>query len=258
MMQTEDILALLQEVGERVVTPRFRALSADQVMEKNPGDLVTVADREAEVLITARLRASYPDVLVVGEEAVAADPSLLTAARTASDFFTVDPIDGTRNFVHGSVDHAMMIGEVRGGQPVRAWIWQPEHHEAYVAERGAGAYRDGVRLQPRSAHEPADGRTSDRARIGQAPAGLQPLELTWVSCGIDYPKLAVGECDYLLYRSVMPWDHIPGSLIVSEVGGAVGYLDGAEYVAGSLAKPLLAAATPELFESVRGPLRDLR
>ncbi|WP_243757605.1 inositol monophosphatase [Allobranchiibius sp. GilTou38] len=258
MMQTEEILALLQEVGEQVVTPRFRALSADQVMEKNPGDLVTVADREAEVLITARLRAAYPGVLVVGEEAVAGDPSLLTAARTTQDFFTVDPIDGTKNFVHGSVDHAMMIGEVRGGQPVRAWIWQPEHRAAYVAERGSGAYRDGVRLERRVAHEPADGRTSDRAMIGRTPAGFEPLTLTWVSCGIDYPKLAAGECDYLLYRSVMPWDHVPGSLIVAEVGGAVGYLDGGAYDAGSLAKPLLAAATPELFESVRGALRDLR
>lgn len=257
MMSTEAILALLQEVGEQVVTPRFRSLSAEQVMEKNPGDLVTVADREAEVLIADRLRAAYPEVLVVGEEAVAADPSLLEAARTTPDFFTIDPLDGTKNFVHGSVDHAMMIGEVRGAVPVRAWIWQPEHHSAYVAERGAGAYRDGVRLERRVAHEPADGRTSDRRMIGRAGAGLEPLMLTWVSCGIDYPKLAVGECDYVLYRSVMPWDHIPGSLIVSEVGGRVGYLDGRAYEPGSLGKPLLASATSELFEQVRGPLAAL-
>ena len=257
MMQTDAVLDLLQEVGEQVVTPRFRALSAEQVMEKNPGDLVTVADREAEVLLTERLRAAYPGVLIVGEEAVAGDASLLTAARTEPDFFTIDPIDGTKNFVHGSVDHAMMIGEVRGGVPVRAWIWQPEHRQAYVAERGAGAYRDGVRLPQRTAGDPADGRTSDRRNIGRAPQGLEKLTLTWVSCGIDYPKLAVGECDFVLYRSVMPWDHIPGSLIMSEVGGRVGYLDGCDYEAGSLAKPLLAAATPDLFEQVRGPLAAL-
>ncbi len=257
MMHTDAVLQLLQEVGEEVVAPRFRSLSAEQVMEKNPGDLVTVADREAEVLIADRLRSAYPDVLIVGEEAVAGNPSLLAAARTEADFFTIDPIDGTKNFVHGSVDHAMMIGEVRGGVPVRAWIWQPEHKEAYVAERGAGAYRDGIRLTQRVAGDPADGRTSDRRKIGRTPDGLEPLMLTWVSCGIDYPKLAVGECDFVLYRSVMPWDHIPGSLIVSEVGGHVGYLDGRGYEAGSLAKPLLAAATSELFESVRGPLAAL-
>lgn len=257
MMHTDAVLELLKEVGEQVVTPRFRSLSAEQVMEKNPGDLVTVADREAEVLIADRLRAAYPSVLIVGEEAVATDPSLLTAAWTEPDFFTIDPIDGTKNFVHGSVDHAMMIGEVRGGVPVRAWIWQPEHKEAYVAERGAGTFRNGVRLEHRVAGSPADGRTSDRRNIGRTPDGLATLTLTWVSCGIDYPKLAVGECDFVLYRSVMPWDHIPGSLIVSEAGGRVGYLDGRSYEAGSLDKPLLAAATPELFESVRGPLAAL-
>lgn len=256
-MQTDEILSLLKDVGEQVVTPRFRSLSAEQVMEKNPGDLVTVADREAEVLITKVLRAAYPHVLIVGEETVAGDPALLEAAATERDFFTIDPIDGTKNFVHGSVDHAMMIGEVRGGVPVRAWIWQPEHGVGYVAERGAGAYRDGVRLPQRAAHEPADGRTSDRAKIGRTPPSLAPLTLTWVSCGIDYPKLAVGECDYVLYRSVMPWDHVPGSLIVTEVGGQVGYLDGGGYKPGSLAKPLLAAATPELFDAVRGPLATL-
>lgn len=256
-MQTDDILTLLKDVGEQVVTPRFRSLSADQVMEKNPGDLVTVADREAEVLITKVLREAYPDVLMVGEEAVAGNPALLEAAATERDFFTIDPVDGTKNFVHGSVDHAMMIGEVRGGVPVRAWIWQPEHGVAYVAERGAGAYRDDVRLAERVAHETADGRTSNRAKVGLSPTGLEPLTLSWVSCGIDYPKLAVGECDYVLYRSVMPWDHVPGSLIVTEVGGQVGYLDGRPYEPGSLAKPLLAAASPELFEHVRGPLADL-
>lgn len=256
-MDTDAILALLQEVGEQVVTPRFRSLSAEQVMEKNPGDLVTVADREAEALITARLRSAYPGVLIVGEEDVAGDPALLEAARTAADFFTVDPIDGTKNFVHGSVDHAMMIGEVRGGQAVRSWIWQPAHGTAYVAERGAGAYRDGLRLPQRTSAEPFDGRTSDRSKIGRTPTGLPALQLTWVSCGIDYPKLATGECDYVLYRSVMPWDHVPGSLIVAEVGGQVAYLDGVAYDPSEGRAPLLAAASEQVHEQVRGPLAAL-
>ncbi len=65
-MQTDEVMALLQQVAADVVTPRFRALADGQVHEKNPGDLVTVADREAEVLITAALQAAYPDALVLG------------------------------------------------------------------------------------------------------------------------------------------------------------------------------------------------
>ena len=69
------MLRLLQDVAAEVVDPRFRALGKDEVSSKRrPGDLVTVADREAEVLITAALRRGYPGALVLGEEAVAADP----------------------------------------------------------------------------------------------------------------------------------------------------------------------------------------
>src|ERR671912_195706 len=58
-----------REVAAEVITPRFRSLATGEVMEKNPGDLVTVADREAEAIITARLGAAYPDAVVLGQEA---------------------------------------------------------------------------------------------------------------------------------------------------------------------------------------------
>ena len=66
-------------------------------MEKRPGDLVTVADREAEVLITEALLADDPGVLIVGEEAASADPTLLDRLAVAEHAFTVDPVDGTKN-----------------------------------------------------------------------------------------------------------------------------------------------------------------
>ena len=119
-------------------------------MEKNPGDLVTVADREAEELITARLTAAYPDAVVLGEEAHAADHSLMDRYLAAEHAFTVDPVDGTKNFVHGSPDHAVMVAETLAGETVRAWIWQPEHEVAWVAERARapGATASGCAPHP--------------------------------------------------------------------------------------------------------------
>ena len=211
---------------QEVIDPRFRTLEEDQISSKaHPRDLVTVADHEAEVLITAALRAAYPRALVLGEEASAQEPGLLDDFRAAEHAFTVDPVDGTRNFVHGSPDHAVMVGEVRAGQTVRAWIWQPQHGVGYVAEQGAGAWRDGERLAPLVVGpDPQQWRvrTSDPRRIGRALGPTPPMELTWVSCGIDYPKLAEGACDALVYRGTRPWDHVPGSLLLAEVGGAVG------------------------------------
>ncbi len=250
-MNTDALLELLQDVAARIVTPRFRSLADHEVMEKNPGDLVTVADRESELAITARLQQAYPDALIVGEEAVAADPSILTRTHDAGHWFTVDPIDGTKNFVNGSPDHALMVAEMRGREVVRGIIWQPEHKVAYVAEKGAGAFRNGERLDAITRDQDAlSGHTSRRNLLGERIGDLPPLALSWVCCGVDYPHLALGDADFLLYGGSMPWDHAPGSLLLTESGGVVGYADGSAYDPTSLQTPLLAAGDRATYKRV--------
>lgn len=257
-LDTQQILTLLQEVAAEVITPRFRALADDEIGSKShPGDLVTVADREAEVIITRELRTAYPDAVVLGEEAFADDPSSMEHFRVAEHAFTVDPVDGTRNFVHGSPDHAVMVAETRGGETVRAWIWQPQHELAYVAEKGAGATRNGEGMPSLTAGADPSGwrlRSSAPRRVGESVAGSRPMELSWLSCGIDYPKLAEGVCDAIVYHGRQPWDHVPGALIVSELGGVVGSPQGEAYGPRSTPSALLAAATPQVYEGLRPAL----
>ncbi|MCH1866426.1 inositol monophosphatase family protein [Nocardioides sp. CFH 31398] len=234
-MDTDAVLDLVVDVAARVITPRFRALDDAEVSEKNPGDLVTVADREAEVELTAALTAAYPDAVVLGEEAYAGDPALLgrfTAAARSGHAFTVDPVDGTKNFVHGSPDHAVMVAELRDGLVTRAWIHQPQHRRSYVAERGAGTWRDGERLTVPDPGEETEAWlpvTSKRRWRGRGLPGLRPFELTWVCCGLDYPSLIEGKATVALYGNGAPWDHAPGSLLVTEAGGATGGADGTPY-----------------------------
>src|SRR3954467_15100374 len=154
----------MQDVAEEVVNPRFRSLSSGEIDEKGPGDLVTAADREAEVLITAALRAAYPDAMILGEEAYAGHKPLLAEFWAADHAFTVDPVDGTKNFVHGSRDHAMMVSETRDGEAVRAWIWQPQHDLGYVAERGGGTWRHSAAGVERLVVEPPSGDSELRGR----------------------------------------------------------------------------------------------
>ena len=246
------MLTLLKDVAEEVINPRFRTLASSDIHEKRPGDLVTIADREAELRITEVLHAAYPDALILGEEATAADAGLLDRYRSAAHAFTVDPVDGTRNFVHGSPNHAVMVAELRDGDVVRSWIWQPQHERAYVAERGAGAWRDGERLSRPPLGDELRGVTSRRGWIGRALGTLRTLELTWVCCGVDYPKVVEGAADYALYRRGKPWDHAPGSLLLSEAGGFVGTFDGAPYRA--QAEPpfgLISAADRDTFDAVQ-------
>jgi fructose-1,6-bisphosphatase/inositol monophosphatase family enzyme len=228
-VRTEEVLRLLQDVAEEVINPRFRSLSDEQVSEKNPGDLVTVADHEAEVRLAEALSAAYPGALVLGEEANETDDTLLERFRAADHAFTVDPVDGTKNFVHGSRDHAVMVAELRGAELTRSWIWQPQHETAYVAERGRGAWRNGERLVRPPVGDVLRGVTSRRRWIGRTLGDLPPLERTWVCCGVDYPKVTEGAADYLIYSGTQPWDHAPGALVLTEAGGFVGTFEGGRY-----------------------------
>lgn len=259
-MDTDAVLRLLVDVAEDVVNPRFRSLTSGEIHEKAPGDLVTDADREAETLIGRALRAAYPDAVILGEEAYAADRGILAAFGAADHAFTIDPVDGTKNFVHGSPDHAMMVSEIQTGVVVRAWIWQPQHEAAYVAERGAGAFRNGERLVcPPVADDPSSWRgvTSRRSWIGRSLGRFAPLELTWVSCGIDYPHLAEGDADFVLYSGTHPWDHAPGSLLLAEAGGILlpvadeEYAPQAEVRKGTGPVRLLAARSHRVGAAVR-------
>jgi fructose-1,6-bisphosphatase/inositol monophosphatase family enzyme len=245
-VDTDAVLTMLQEVAEEVVNPRFGRLEDDDVTSKqHPGDLVTVADREAEVRITAVLRAAYPDALVLGEEATHQDPALPDRFRDADHAFTVDPVDGTRNFVK--------MSEVRGREVVRSWIWQPQHQTSYVAERGAGAFRNGTRLLRPDVADGLRGVTSRRSWVGRALGTLRELELTWVCCGVDYPKLVEGAADYALFRKAKPWDHCPGSLLLTEAGGYVGTFRGVPYrPQDAQPRGLIAAANRPTYDLVQG------
>ena len=174
-LSTDEVLELMQSVAAEVITPRFRSLSASQIDEKRPGDLVTVADHEAEELLTKALLEAYPDAVVLGEEAYATAPELIEQFRAADHGFTVDPVDGTKNFVNGSKDHAVMIAEVIDGETVRGWIWQPEHEMAWVAEHGGGVRRNGELVRREPAGDQPQGATSIWSRRGRQPVGLPKL-----------------------------------------------------------------------------------
>lgn len=257
-LTTDQVLEIIQQVAEEVIRPRFRALSSDQIDEKAPGDLVTVADRESETALTEILGRAYPDAVIIGEEATAANPALPDMLLGAEHGFTIDPVDGTKNFVHGKEDYAVMVGEVRQGRTTRAWIWQPEYGRAYVAERGAGVTVNGTPLTRRPpAADPASWvGHSARVVVRQRPAdaALGQITLSALCCGVDYPRMAVGETDFLVYGRPRPWDHVPGILMVEEQGGSALLTDGSAYVPGVDGFGMVVGATPEVTASVRTAL----
>lgn len=252
-LQTDQLLRLIQDVAAEVINPRFHALSSSEVDQKEPGDYVTIADREAEELLTAELRRRAPGCLVVGEEATYADPGLTDGLATAAHAFTIDPVDGTGNFVRGSTRHAVMVAELRAGEVTRSWIWQPQLDQAWVAERGAGVRCNGRPVTRRAAERLPVGASSRRRWRGFDAGGrLAPVTSTNLCAGVDYPLLIRGDYDYLSYTRPKPWDHLPGLLMLTESGGVTVELEtGRPYGADtSIETTIIAAATPRLADEV--------
>jgi len=247
---SSQVPVILMEVAERIVVPRFGALTKEDVEEKKPGDLVTIADKQAEKEIETALRMLTPQALIVGEEHAFAVPEIVDGLAGADEAWVIDPIDGTKNFAKSSPDFAIMVAHVLSGEVIESWIYQPMHDAMYHTEKGAGVRRND---QPIRRH-------AERTRLlGAAYLRFDPLPCSldlrrsWSSCGIDYPKLAEGEIDFLLYREGKPWDHLPGALMVAEMGGRTAIRTGQSYRPGISAAPLSVIPANQ-WEQVRDAL----
>lgn len=257
-MLTTVVSQLIIDVTDRVVMPRFRRLAPGDVTVKSPGDLVTIADAQAEIELAEALRAGNPGALVIGEEGVAADPSLRTLIDEAEHVWLVDPVDGTGNFVAGNPAFGCMVVEMRSGSPARSWIWQAVRRRMFQSVRDRGVDLDGRRLSRPQSHRSqlVGGVTTEYAEL--TGAGLaKPWPMTG-SCTEDYPLIALGERDYLIHNGTYPWDHWPGVLLLAELGGRVAFLDGEPFTSSSPnPHKILAARSPEVWETVAAAVRAL-
>lgn len=253
----DPVCALMKEVAALEIMPRFRALAANEVMEKAKNDFVTIADQRAEEWLTPRLEALLPGSRVLGEEAVAADPARLDLVQDREAvLWTVDPVDGTGNFVAGSETFGVMVALIRQGVVTHGWIYLPVSGQFVVAERGAGAYLDrgdgvSARLgQGTSGPERALKDLRGSFNVNFMPDAWKERMMRFrgavtaipsENCSaFEYTLMAQGLKDFTTYYRMMPWDHAPGSLILEEAGGAIRALEtGVSYQPALLATPYL-------------------
>jgi len=266
LVDIDRVSALVREVGDTVVLPRWRNLGERDVVEKTgPGDLVTVADRASEAALTERLMALVPAAAVVGEEAVHADPARRRLFDSDGPVWVIDPIDGTSAFAAGKPDFFVMVALVVARRLVAGWIYAPASATLHAAEQGSGAFRtrSAPALVERLARPPApDELSSFRGAIGRRYLSPEeqaamaaclprvgPCE-TALYAGREYPRLVSGDLDFLIYRRTEPWDHLPGLAIAAEQGFTYCRHDGSAYLPGMNSGGLVIAPEPWL-ERVR-------
>ena len=200
-------------------------------VKENPSSIVTEADLASEQMLVELIRSRFPDHGILGEEG--------GHLRHGSEHtWILDPLDGTSNFASGLPWFGVMIGVLRGTEPVLGCMYLPVEDRFYVAERGAGATCNGVPIQVAQAQDlsttlcacamdPAGGpeRIQRQARLlGLLVEHARNVRAT--NSLVDFAATADGRLGACVNFSMKLWDIAAPLLILQEAGGACTGLDG--------------------------------
>ena len=216
--------------GAEVLLRYWEQLGKEDAAVKARNDWVSAADRESEAAIVSYLREQRPDDRTLGEEGGASEG---TSDAERGRIWIIDPLDGTSNYLQHFPFWSVSIALRRGGEIVAAVIYEPLRDLFFTAERGAGAFRNGKRMQvsgqggvegsflatgfPFRAQQFVSVYTrvfEDVIRIakGVRRAGSAALDLAYTAAGVF---------DGFFELHLAPWDVAAGSLLVTEAGGVV-------------------------------------
>ena len=237
-IKNEDIKNILFKVSKNIILPKFKKLSDDDIRYKNNIDLVTSVDIDVENYLKESLLKILPNSLFVGEESFFENPKIIESYKEAKFCWTVDPIDGTRNFVKGSSKFAIMVALTFKEKIFQSWIYKPIDDEFTFAKLGSGTYIDDKKLfnnLKKKKFSDSVGSISSKYWTDNYVNKInyikeQFLNISSLGCiGHEYIDIAKGKRDFTILSRLYPWDHIPGVLIVSESGGSTLHFDKTKY-----------------------------
>ena len=227
--EAQDAIAL--RLGEIAVEAgrllqKFECAEVDRRL-KPDGSPTTAADLAAEELILARLAEAWPDVPAVAEETA-------EAVKPGDFFFLVDPLDGTRDFLHGSGEYSVNIALVAGARPVAAAVASPALKRIWVAGHAAKAApipAGGdpvawtpicVRPAPPESLVALVSRRHGDSATEECLATLSIGARRTASSALKFCLIASGEADvYVRCGPTMEWDTAAGDHILTRAGGCV-------------------------------------
>jgi fructose-1,6-bisphosphatase/inositol monophosphatase family enzyme len=266
-VQRAAIIEIVREAARTCILPRFQRLAdADVSTKSGPSDLVTLADTEAEAQMTAALRTLLPGAVVVGEEAIAADPTLRSQIGGADLAVIIDPVDGTWNFAKGLPLFGVILAVTRKGRPVFGVLYEPIMDDWIIATADDPATLIMADGTTRTLHTSAQ--TKPGAMVGYVPLGLMPRRhreamvaefpdfgrITSLRCAChEYRMVTLGHAEFALSGPTPhAWDHAAGVLCVQRAGGVARMLDGSEYDAGVTKGYVLSAASQVVWDKLAG------
>jgi histidinol phosphatase-like enzyme (inositol monophosphatase family) len=219
---------IAREAGD--VTLRYFQRDGLQVERKADMSPVTIADRDAEKLLWTRIAAHFPQDGIIGEE-------MGTQGGTSGYKWTLDPIDGTKSFIHGVPLYTTLVALLRENEPCLGVIHAPAVDETVYAATSGGCWHIRRRGQP-----PQPARVSQVSRLDQSllltteiasftkHRSADSLEVflqleqaarlsrTWGD-GYGYLMVATGRAEVMIDPVLNLWDAAPLQTILEEAGG---------------------------------------
>lgn len=210
--------------GDFIRRQQDQAPFLDINLNANQGES-TAVDLQAEHLIIQAIRKKFPKHNILSEEQGSID-------QQSEVTWIIDPLDGTRNFIHGIAHFAVAIAVEIKNQIEHAVILDPLRHECFTASRGRGAQMNNRRL--RVSNKLALERSliaygKHRGLEHYAPttqqfisSGLQHQSLRRMGCAsLDLAYVASGRLDAYFGLELAPWDCAAGMLLIREAGGVI-------------------------------------
>lgn len=203
------------EKASKILIRDFGELEKLQVSKKGPKDFVTNADIKAEKIIIEELKKARPNYSIISEE------NGIEKNKDKSNFWIIDPIDGTINFLHGIPHFAISIALQSKNEIVCGLIFDPIKDEMFYAEKNNGAFFNNQRIRVSKKNNIdeclfAVGKIKHETDITCRRSGCAALDMAYVACG---------RYDGYFQRNLNLWDIAAGIIIIKEAGGIINEID---------------------------------
>jgi histidinol-phosphatase len=227
-----DLALMMAREAGKIILPHFREAASLNVETKADNSPVTIADRAAEEALRKLMEKHTPGYGVIGEE-------FGTAAGSTDREWVVDPIDGTKAFIHGVPLFGTLLALLEKGKPVVGVISLPALGQVQYAALGGGCFLDGkpCRVSSLARVEDSlllDGSATTMERLGHGPAWAElrkraKLHRGWGDC-YGHMLVACGRAEAMVDPIVSIWDVAPMAVILPEAGGRFSALSGTESI----------------------------
>ena len=205
-----NLMIKASEKAAKILIRDFGEVENLQVSRKGPKDFVTNADKKVEKILITEL--SKKKFTIISEE-------IGTIKNTnKNNFWIIDPIDGTTNFLHGIPHFCISIAHINNDEIISGVILDPIKNEIFYAEKNCGAFFNNQRIRVSKKSN------LDECLFGSNLNGVKKVDLNLRisgSAALDLAYVASGKLDGFYQKDLNIWDIAAGIIIIKEAGGMI-------------------------------------